>query len=90
MQTADITKSDLDLTGLMLRCSEGGVEILVVLVEPLQPRAHPKVTVSAAGKSVDFTATVAPSGAAVLLPRDVSILATGPRTSQSLCAASSH
>ena len=80
MQTADITKSDLDLAGLMLRCGEGGVEVLVVLVDPLPPRAHPKVTVSAAGKSVDFTATVVPPGAAVLLPKDAGVLASGPWT----------
>ena len=80
MQTADITKSDLDLAGLMLRCGEGGVEVLVVLVDPLPPRAHPKVTVSAAGRSVDFTATVLPPGAAVLLPKEAGVLASGPWT----------
>lgn len=78
MQTADITKSDLDLAGLMLRCSEGGPEVLVVLLTPLPPRARPKVTLTAAGQRTDFTATIVPPGALLLLPKDASELASGP------------
>ncbi len=77
-QTADIAKSDLDLAGLMLRCGQMGVEVLVVLVEPLPPRAHPKVSVSTGGAALDFPATVVPPGALVLLPQDASALANGP------------
>jgi hypothetical protein len=77
-QTADIAKSDLDLAGLMLRCGQTGVEVLIVLVEPLPPRAHPKVSVSTGGTAIDFTATVVPPGAEVLLPQDASALADGP------------
>ncbi len=78
MQTADITKSDIDLAGMMLRCGESGVEVLLVLVRPLPPRAHPKVTVSAAGKRAELNATVVPPGAAILLPKEASTLASGP------------
>ncbi len=78
MQTADITKSDLDLAGMMLRCGEPGVEVLLVLVRPLPPRAHPKVVVSAAGKSAEFNAAIVPPGAAILLPKEVVSLALGP------------
>jgi hypothetical protein len=78
MQTADIGKSDLDLAGLMLRCGQTGTEILIVLVQPLPPRARPKVSVSTGGGAVDFTATVVPPGALVLLPQDASALAKGP------------
>jgi hypothetical protein len=77
-QTADITKSDLDLAGLMLRCGQTGVEVLVVLVEPLPPRAHPKVSVSTGGAALDLPATVVPPGALILLPQDASVLANGP------------
>lgn len=80
MQTADITKSDIDLAGLMLRCAETGVEVLVVLVRPLPPRAHPKVTVSAGNAKLDFGATVVPPGAAILLPKDATVPASGPWT----------
>ena len=77
METADISKSDLDLAGLMLRCGESGVEVLLVLVRPLPPRADPKVTVSAGGRTADFTATIVPPGVAVLLPKEATTLATG-------------
>jgi hypothetical protein len=76
-QAADILRSDVDLAGLMLRCSETGVEVLVVLTQPLPLRARPNVTVEAAGETTDFTATVAPPGAAVLLPKPASTLAAG-------------
>ncbi len=77
MQTADPTRSDLDLAGLALRCQNRGVEVLVVLVGVLPPRIHPKVFVSAAGQSVDFTATIVPPGALLLLPQEASELASG-------------
>ena len=77
METADMSKSDLDLAGLMLRCGESGVEVLLVLVRPLPPRADPKVTVSAGGRTADFTATIVPPGVAVLLPKEATTLATG-------------
>jgi hypothetical protein len=78
MRTADIVKSDIDLAGLMLRCAQSNFDVIVVLVRPLPPRAHPKVTVSIGGSSVEFTATVVPPGAEVLLPADASALASGP------------
>jgi hypothetical protein len=77
-QTADVAKSDLDLAGLMLRCGESNIETLIVLVRPFPPRARPKVTVAASGKSGEFTATVVPPGAALLLPREATSLAAGP------------
>jgi len=78
MQTADITKSDINLAGLMVRCGEAGLETLVVLVTPLPPRAHPKVTVKAGGASEEFTGTVVPPGAVILLPPEATALASGP------------
>jgi hypothetical protein len=77
-QTADITKSDLDLAGLMLRCGQTGVEVLIVLVEPLPPRARPRVTLSTGGSPVSFAATVVPPGLLALLPQDASSLPNGP------------
>jgi hypothetical protein len=78
MRTADIVKSDIDLAGLMLRCAQRNFEVIVVLVRPLPPRAHPKVTVGTGASSVEFTATVVPPGAEVLLPADANALASGP------------
>ena len=45
--TADISRSDLDLAGLMLRCGEKSVEVMIVVVTPLSPRARPDVTIGA-------------------------------------------
>ena len=41
MQTAEPMRSDLDLAGLMLRCAERDIEVVVVLLKPFPPRAHP-------------------------------------------------
>ena len=78
MRTADIVKSDIDLAGLMLRCAQNNFDVIVVVVRPLPPRTHPKVTLGAGGSRVDFTATVVPPGAEVLLPADASALTSGP------------
>ena len=72
---ADSTWPDHDIAGLMLRCGEGATtEVLVVLIEPLRPRTHPKVTVSAGATTTQFTGSVATSGALVLLPEKASAL----------------
>jgi hypothetical protein len=83
MQTADTTRSDFNLAGLALRCQDGGVEVLIVLVGALSLRAHPKVAVSAGGESMDFTATVVPPGASLLLPKTATELASGLWTATS-------
>src|SRR6516165_2287565 len=72
---ADAARSDHDVAGLMLRCAEGATtEVLVVLIEPLPPRTHPKVTVSAGPTTTEFTASVVTPGALVLLPEKASAL----------------
>jgi hypothetical protein len=80
VQTADVAKSDTDVAGLMLRCGEAGVEVVVVLVRLLPLRAHPEVMTSVAGKDTRFVATIMPPGAGILLPKEASALAVGPWT----------
>ena len=59
----------------MLRCGEGATtEVLVVLVEPLPARTHPKVTVVAGRTTTEFTGSVVTPGALVLLPEKASAL----------------
>jgi hypothetical protein len=71
----DATGSDHDIAGLMLRCGEGATtEVLVVLVEPLPARTHPKVTVVAGRTTTEFTGSIVTSGALVLLPEKASAL----------------
>ncbi len=81
--TADTTRSDLDLAGLMLRCHERSAhdrsaEIVIVVVTPFQPSAHPSVTIAAAGKDWHFDAQVVSPGAELLLPSQATDLAAGP------------
>ncbi len=74
----DGTRSDQDIAGLMLRCGEGATtEVLVVLVEPLRPQTHPKVTVVAGSTTTEFTGSVGTPGALVLLPEKASALVEG-------------
>jgi hypothetical protein len=78
LKTADITKSDIDFAGLMLRCGEHNIDVLVVLVRPLPPRARPRISVTTGSKAIDFIASVVPPGAEVLLPPEATALASGP------------
>jgi hypothetical protein len=80
MQTADTARSDFSLAGLALRCQDGGFEVLIVLVGALSLKAHPSVVVRTDGNRADFTATILPPGASLLLPKAASELASGPWT----------
>jgi hypothetical protein len=75
--TADVTKSDLDLAGMMLKCSEHGPEIAIVVVEPFSPRARPEVTIGASGQEWHFGASIGPPGAQLILPPEAAQLAMG-------------
>jgi hypothetical protein len=77
MRIADVSKSDREFAGLMLRCSEGSMQVLVVLFRVLPPRAHPKVRLAAGSSSVELTASVVPPDVSLLLPDDATALATG-------------
>ena len=77
--TANSSRSDVDLAGLMLRCGEhGATEFVVVVVTPFAPHMQPDVFIYANGKQWRFNAEVVPPGAELLLPADAAILAAGP------------
>jgi hypothetical protein len=76
-QTADASRSNIDLVGLMLRCSDTGFDVLVIFLRPFPPRAHPKVKVTTGGEAVLLDATVISPGAAILLPTEAAALANG-------------
>jgi hypothetical protein len=78
MRTAEMSQSDVDLAGLMIRCGEAATEVLIVLVRPLPPRAQPTVTVQAGSASAQFNARVVPPGALLLLPPEATALLSGP------------
>jgi hypothetical protein len=77
--TADSTRSDVDLAGVMLRCGEhGATEFVVVVVTPFAPHVRPEIFIYANGKQWHFNAEVVPPGAELLLPADAAVLAAGP------------
>jgi hypothetical protein len=76
-RTADVSKSDLEVAGLMLRCGERSVEVLIVMVRAFPPRAHPKVKLAAGSSTVELTANVVPPDVLLLLPSDATALAAG-------------
>jgi hypothetical protein len=77
-RTADVSKSDPEFAGLMLRCGERSIEVLIVLVRAFQPRFHPKVEVSAGSATAEFTASVVSPEVLLLLPHEATALAAGP------------
>ena len=82
-QTADASRSDIELVGLMLRCSDTGFDVLVIFLKPFPPRAHPKVKLTTGRETVLLDATVIPPGAAILLPTEAAALVNGPWQSSS-------
>ncbi len=75
MHTADTSRSDFDLAGLMIRCSGNGrAEAVVVLIQPFPLRAQPHVKLGKPGDETQFEATIGPPGTAVVLPMDAAIL----------------
>src|SRR5450759_1219805 len=82
MHTADTSRSDLELAGLMIRCSRSGTEVVVVLLRAFSLRARPHVLFGKLGHETQFEATVTPPGTAVLVPGDATTLINGPWQTQ--------
>jgi hypothetical protein len=78
VHTADITRSDLGLAGIMFRCSDGALEGLLVVTSPFPPSAHPTVAIDVKGERTEYAAKIVRPGALLLLPADVVKLAAGP------------
>lgn len=83
MHTADTSRSDLDLAGLMIRCSERGTEAVIILIRTFPFRARPHVVFGKPGNETQLEATVAPPGTSVLLPGDATTLVSGSWQAQS-------
>lgn len=77
MHTADMLRSDPDFAGLMLRCAEDGIDVLVIVVAPHPPRARPQVKFGPPGHETIYQATVVPPFTALLLPKDATSLVSG-------------
>ena len=77
MHTADPSRSDLDLAGLMIRCNGNSTEVVVVLLRAFPFRARPHVLLGESGHETRLEATIAAPGTAVLLPGDGRLLLSG-------------
>lgn len=75
--TADLDRSDVNFAGVMLRCGEKNMEVIVVAVTPFSPRAKPEVTVGTNAQEWRFNAEVIPPGAELQLPIEAIRLAAG-------------
>jgi hypothetical protein len=78
MHAADTSRSDLDLAGIMIRCSDSGAEVVVVTLPALPFRSRPRVALGKPGNDIQFEAKVAPPGTAILLPKHATTLVSGP------------
>jgi hypothetical protein len=78
MHTADTSRSDIDFAGLMFSCRESVAQAVIVLLRSFPVRARPRVVFGKPGNEIDFEATIAPPGTAVLIPRDAATLVSGP------------
>ncbi|MBV8765442.1 MAG: hypothetical protein JOZ66_11065 [Hyphomicrobiales bacterium] len=76
VHTADVSRSDLDLAGLMLRCAPGGVEALVIVLDPRPPSSKPLVELRIAGVAKKFETRIVPPFTALLLPPEAAALLT--------------
>lgn len=77
VHTVDISRSDVDLAGLMLRCAPGGIEVLVVVLDPRPPSSKPLVKIRVAGMEEKFEARSVPPFTALLLPSEAAALFKG-------------
>jgi hypothetical protein len=85
IHTADLIHSDPDLAGLMLRCAQSGAELLIVVITPFPPAAHPDVTISGGGNDWHFAGQVVPPGAELLLPPEsITLVSTAWRSAREL------
>jgi hypothetical protein len=78
LRTADTSRSDPDLAGLMIRCQDKpGLQVLLALVRPLPPRAKRSVVVSPMATPTIIHAEVSPLGTGIVLPVEPSMFTTG-------------
>jgi hypothetical protein len=71
----DLSSSDLNFAGIMLRCAKNNLQIMIALVEPFPPRSQTQVTMVTGTHETKFTGTVIGPGLAILLPPEASALA---------------
>jgi hypothetical protein len=77
LHAADTARSDLNLAGLTLRCSQTSVETLLVVLEPLARGSQYAVLVKSGSAEARFEAKALQGGEMLLLPAGATALAGG-------------
>jgi len=78
MRTADTSRSDPDLAGLMIRCAEKpGFEVLLAVVRPLPPRARREVVIGSGVTQVALQTEISSLGTGLILPVEATAFTTG-------------
>jgi hypothetical protein len=79
MRTADTSRSDPDLAGLMIRCGEKpGFEVLLAVVRPFPPRARRDVVIGSGATQMVLQAKISSLGTGIILPVEATVFTTGP------------
>jgi len=76
MHLANTTRSDFAMAGLSLQCGPKGIEVALVLLEPLSRHARPAVVITAGTRRSEFEASVTQTGQALVLPQAASTFVT--------------
>jgi hypothetical protein len=75
---ADTENSDMDLIGVVIRCSPPArVDVAFVVADPFPPRSQPTISIDSPRGAVAYQGEVAPGGTAVVLPEAAAGLAAG-------------
>ena len=78
MRTSELGRSDPGFAGLMLRCAEQGMpDVLLVMLDPVKPRARPTVTLKTRNSESTTEATMVPPFTTILMPKEVASAAGG-------------
>ncbi|WP_210166444.1 hypothetical protein [Bosea vaviloviae] len=62
----------------MFRCAENGTDALFIVLSPFGPAAKPTIALDLGGLRFETEASVLPSGAGLLVPRDMLSLFAAP------------
>jgi len=78
--TGDFQSSDPNFAGMMLRCVDNRIEVLLIVIEPYPPQAAIDLTIKLGNSSEStYRSSVVPPGLMVLLPSEAAAIITGSR-----------
>jgi hypothetical protein len=77
LHAADTAKSDVNFAGLTFRCSQAGIETLLILLAPLARGSQYRVVAKTGPTETQFDAKAVQGGEVLLLPPSATALAGG-------------